>query len=743
MSVDVRKILVLGPGPTRLGQGAELDHATVQAVRALVSEGCEVVVASSNPSSLCTDPELVARTYLEPLDAETVLAILERERPSALLAGFGGPDARAATLSLEERGELDRLGIVVLGALREGLIEASREDELELDVEVLRDVQGHARAVCVASLSGPHDTDGADVVVTFPSELTAEPLRLVRDAACEAVSGAGHASVRMAWNGTSARVLAVRPFYTGGSAFASSATGLRVAELATRLLLGRTLDAVLPAAPPTRDDVLVRVPRFELDRYPGANRQLGWTARNAGHTYGRGKSRIEAEQRAAGSLRTGSVPASAGGAVLFVGGPGADLATCLAEAIATARALGKETWLLGCDPGSAAALAADHVFVEPATLENVSFLCASKAVAGVVLQFAGESALALATSLASAGLPLLGTSAEAMQRAALLASPVRDEAASFDKIDVDVVADGTEAVLGGVIAYVERVGVHSGDSAAILPPQELPESALRAAEAEAKKLALTLGIRGAMSVQFAVRGEQVQTIEVTARASRTLVLASRATGRNLSRMATEAALGQALSARGATDAPLTPFVVARECVFPFAILGAKDTLLGPEMRSTGEGAGVADTAARAYRKALRAIGKDLRRPRGDDPRRALLRVAARDRSACVEIARRLRALGFDLSAAPETAEILRAMRIPHDILDDALPEGSVGLAIVTAETAAEVAESRALRQRALMSGVTCVTTVALARSVCSAMEESGATESVRTLQEWLSLMGNP
>jgi carbamoyl-phosphate synthase large subunit len=178
-------------------------------------------------------------------------------------------------------------------------------------------------------------------------------------------------------------------------------------------------------------------------------------------------------------------------------------------------------------------------------------------------------------------------------------------------------------------------------------------------------------------------------------------------------------------------------------VFPFRILGAKDTLLGPVMRSTGEGVGIADTTARAYRKALRSIGKDLRRPHGGDPRRALLRVAARDRSACVEIARRLRALGFDLSASPETAELLRAMRVPHDLLDDALPEGSVGLAVVTAETAAEVAESRALRQRALLSGVTCVTTVDLARSVCSAMEESGSTESVRTLQEWLGLMGRP
>ena len=595
----------------------------------------------------------------------------------------------------------------------------------------------------MASLSGPRDTDGADVVVAFPADLTAEPLEVVRDAACRAVTGVGHASVRVAWSGASARVLAVRAFYSHSSAFAASATGLRVAELATRLLLGRALDTVVPAPPPTQGDVLVRVPRFELDKYPGANRTLGWTAKNAGHAYGRGRSRAEAEQRAAGSLRTEAAPPSAGGAVLFVGGPGTELAACLAEAIVAARALGKETWLLACDPGSAAALAADQIIVEPATLENVSFLCAGKAVSGVVLQFAGESALALARGLASAGVPILGTSAEAMERAALLARPVQDEAASFDKIDVDVVADGTEAVLGGVLAYVEHVGVHSGDSAALLPPQDLPEAALRSAEAEAKKLALTLGIRGAMSVQFAVRGERVHVIEVTARASRTLVLSSRATGRSLTRLATEAALGQSLSARGAADAPVTPFVVARECVFPFKLLGAKDTLLGPEMRGTGEGAGIADTAARAYRKALRAIGKDLRRPRGDDPRRALLRVAARDRSACVEIARRLRALGFDLSAAPETAEILRAMRIPHDILDEALPEGSVGLAIVTAETAAEVAESRALRQRALMSGVTCVTTVALARSVCSAMEESAATESVRTLQEWLGLMARP
>lgn len=742
MSVDARKVLVLGPGPTNLGQGAELDHATVLAVRALAREGCEVVVASSNPSTLCTDPELVSRTYLEPLDPETVLAILERERPSALLAGFGGRDAREAALALEARGDLARLGVVLLGGLHEAHIEASREGEVEVDVEVLRDHAGKTLAICVTSLSGPRDTDGADLVVSAPSALLPEQEQLARDSACRIVTGAGHASVRMGVADGAVRVLGVRPYYSPSSAFAASAAGLPVADAATRLMLGRSLDEVVPSAPPLREDVLVRSPRFELDAFPGADRRLGRTPKSAGHTFGRGSSRTEAEQRAAGLLPAAPPPSGAGGAVLLVAGPGAVLATCLAEAVACARSLGHETWIVGCDPGSAAAVAAHQVIVAAPTEASILALWASQRVSGVMLQFAGDGSAALAKGLEAAGVRLLGTPAAAMVHAFELGTP-QSQAASFEKIDIDLVADGTQVFVGGVLAYVEHVGVHPGDSAAIVPPQDLPEATLHAAEAKAKELALELGVRGAASVQFAVRGEEIRVLEVSARASRTLVLSSRATGRSLVRMATEAALGEALSARGATDAPASPYVVARECVFPFKILGAKDTLLGPEMRSTGEGAGIADTTARAYRKALRSIGKDLRRPRGDDPRRALLRVAARDRSACVEIARRLRALGFDLSAAPETAELLRAMRIPHELLDESTPEGSVGLAVVTAETEAEVAESRALRQRALMSGVTCITTVALARSVCSAMEESVAVESVRTLQEWLALMERP
>ena len=721
--MDVRKVLVLGPGPTTLGQGAELDHATVQAVRALASEGYEVVVASSNPSTLCTDPALTARTYLEPLDVSTVGAILERERPGVLLAGFGGSEARAVALALEARGELARLGVVLLGTLEEGLTEAARENELELEVEVLRDLRGHARAICVAGLSGPHDVDSADLVVTFPAPITPAHHGLVTELACNAVTFAGHATVRVGLSQGAARVLAVRPYFSQSSSFAASATGLQIADLATRLLLGRNLDEV---ATESRNDTLTRTPWFEFDKFPGADRRLGRVPKSAGHVYSR---------RATPARRTED-------AVLFVGSPDAGMAACLAEAIAAAHDMGRQTWIMGCDPGSAAALAADALIVDTACVDSVLALLASKAVSGVVLQFAGDAAGALAKDLAAAGVPILGTSASAMVRCVELARSAQADDASFAKIDVDVVADGTDAFVGGVIAYVEHVGVHSADSAAILPPQDLPDATLRAAEAKAKELALALGIRGAMCVQFAVRGDEVHVVEVTGHASRTLTLSSRATGRNLARMATQAALGEHLAAGGASDAPVTPYVVARECVFPFKLLGAKDTLLGPEMRRTGEGAGISDTAARAYRKALRAIGKDLRRPREGDPRQAILHVAARDRSACVEIARRLRGLGFNLVAAPGPAEMLRAMRIPHAVLDDALPEGGVGLAIVTAETAAEVQESRALRQRALMSGVTCITTVDLARSVCSAMEESGATETVRTLQEWIALMGD-
>jgi carbamoyl-phosphate synthase large subunit len=181
-------------------------------------------------------------------------------------------------------------------------------------------------------------------------------------------------------------------------------------------------------------------------------------------------------------------------------------------------------------------------------------------------------------------------------------------------------------------------------------------------------------------------------------------------------------------------------VAAKECVFPFKKLSGADTILGPEMRSTGEVMGIGETAARAYGKALRGIGANVRPPATHDGGLAFLSVTSEDRSVTVEIARRLRAIGFAIVAEGETAKTLAASRIPHRRVDGmeaarkALEESA--LAVITAEGDVEVERTRVLRRATLAHGITCFTTVALARAGCSALEEDDARDHVRALQDW-------
>jgi carbamoyl-phosphate synthase large subunit len=198
-------------------------------------------------------------------------------------------------------------------------------------------------------------------------------------------------------------------------------------------------------------------------------------------------------------------------------------------------------------------------------------------------------------------------------------------------------------------------------------------------------------------------------------------------------------LGKTLDELGVVERHVPPYVAAKECVFPFKKLPGADTVLGPEMRSTGEVMGIAATPGRAYGKALRGIGAKVARPSAGTPREALLAVSARDRSAAVEIARRLRSLGFDIAASADTASALAAARVPARREPDpvqAIVLGKIALALVTANTDVEIAETSPIRKAALHAGVTCFTTTILARAGCAALEEDMGVEEVRSLQEW-------
>jgi carbamoyl-phosphate synthase large subunit len=245
-----------------------------------------------------------------------------------------------------------------------------------------------------------------------------------------------------------------------------------------------------------------------------------------------------------------------------------------------------------------------------------------------------------------------------------------------------------------------------------------------------------------MNAQLAVKGSRVYVLEVNPRASRTVPFVSKATGVPLARIATKVMLGKTLDELDVRDQPVSPHVAAKECVFPFKKLTGSDTILGPEMHSTGEVMGVGETAARAYGKALRAIGVEVTTPKPGEKANVFLAVSEHDRIDAVEIARRLRALGFTILADDATAASLTAARLTHQVLPadkavKSLEQGELVFAVVTAEGDDEIARTKPLRIAALGRRIPCFTTTALARAACAALEEEeGTADRVRSLQEW-------
>jgi carbamoyl-phosphate synthase large subunit len=371
-------------------------------------------------------------------------------------------------------------------------------------------------------------------------------------------------------------------------------------------------------------------------------------------------------------------------------------------------------------------------------------VCERERAAGVVVQVGGDTALRLASSLDASGVTVFGTSPSALERAVAVPAEARS-ATSLDRaiaVHVDAVADGRRVVIAGVMEQLEPAYVHAGDAAAILPAFTLRADVLERVESVVRSRALELGIVGLLSVHVAIAGNDVTILELAPRAGRTTAFVSRVTGVPLVRIATKVMLGTSLDDLGVSERPLPRHVAARERVFPFERLGV-DTALGPEMRSTGEVIGLDDTPARAYAKALRAMGRpavSLRPPAREPgaPRSVVVDVTERDRSAAVELARRLRAIGYDVLALGGTREALAAARIPCRELDAAteIASGRAALAIVTAEGPDEIARTRALRGAALAAHIPCFTTVALARLGCAALEEGASTSRVRPLQEW-------
>jgi carbamoyl-phosphate synthase large subunit len=471
----------------------------------------------------------------------------------------------------------------------------------------------------------------------------------------------------------------------------------------------------------------------------------------------------------------------------------------------------------------------DRLYFEPLTLEDVLAICEEEKPIGVIMQFGGQTPLKLAVPLEKAGVKLLGTTADAIDRAedrgrfddlltklalkrprsgiatgveeafaiaarighpllvlpssvlvgrAVLLAYSRAELENYIhlaveaardagtqtilvdeflkdaiEVDVDCVADGKRAVIGGVMQHIEEAGIHSGDSSSVLPPYSLSPEIVLNIEEQTRMLALELGVVGLMNVQFAVKGGEIYILEVNPRASRTVPFVSKATGRPLAKIAAKVMAGRSLDELGIDDIEVPRHVAVKQSVFPFNKFPGVDTILGPEMRSTGEVMGVSDTFARAFFKSMLAAGLDVRppesgKPSDDKKRRVFISVKDDDKPVACIIARRLRAAGYEVVATKGTAQALQRARIPCTAINkvaegsphivEAIRGGTIGLVVNTTLGAREVKDSYSLRRQTLLMNIPYFTTIAAALAACDAIEAVRGEQrvKVRSLQEW-------
>ena len=307
------------------------------------------------------------------------------------------------------------------------------------------------------------------------------------------------------------------------------------------------------------------------------------------------------------------------------------------------------------------------------------------------------------------------------------------------EIDVDCICDGKEVMIGGIMEHVEQAGVHSGDSACCLPPHSLAGHVERELRRQTVVMARALKVVGLMNVQFAIQKDTVYVLEVNPRASRTVPFVSKATGLPLAMIGARCMAGRSLREQRMAEVTPTYFSV-KEAVFPFAKFPGVDTILGPEMKSTGEVMGVGETFGVAFVKSQIAAGVKL--PQGG---RAFVSVRDGDKVAAVQIARDLLELGFTLLATRGTAGVLKSHGIevspvnkvaegrPHIV--DMIKNGDVSFIVNTVEASrTAVSDSRAIRITALQRRVTYYTTVAGAKAACSGMKDLANLEPYR-LQE--------
>ena len=495
-------------------------------------------------------------------------------------------------------------------------------------------------------------------------------------------------------------------------------------------------------------------------------------------------------------------------------GQGIEFDYCCVHAALAMREDGYETIMVNCNPETVSTdyNISDRLYFEPLTFEDVIEVIQLEKPKGVIVQFGGQTPLNLVKRLEEAGVPVIGTSPDAIDRAedrerfqqliekVGLKQPPNSTVRSVEEsieaakrityplvvrpsyvlggrameivyneeeldrymhdavkvsndspvlldyflsaaieIDVDLVCDGEQVVVGAIMQHIEQAGIHSGDSACSLPPYNLPMEVQDKIRQQVSSLALELGVIGLMNTQLAYQDGEIYIIEVNPRASRTVPFVSKCIGRSLAKVAARCMVGQSLKDQGFTKEIIPKTFAVKEAIFPFNKFPGVDPILGPEMKSTGEVMGVGKTFAEAYAKAQMGAGEFFEK-KGN----AFLSVRDADKPHIAEVAKKLLELGYSIVATHGTAAVIEEAGLevagvnkvaegrPHIV--DMLKNDEIQLIVNTTEGKQAISDSSLIRRTALRHDVFCTTTVAGALAVCEALSFSG-NMSVYTIQD--------
>jgi carbamoyl-phosphate synthase large subunit len=312
--------------------------------------------------------------------------------------------------------------------------------------------------------------------------------------------------------------------------------------------------------------------------------------------------------------------------------------------------------------------------------------------------------------------------------------------------DVDAISDGERVVIGGIMQHIEDAGIHSGDSACVLPPYLITERDMQTMREQTVSLAKALGVVGLINVQYAIKDRVVYVLEVNPRGSRTIPFVSKAIGVPLASLAARVMLGETLESLEFTEEIAPPFVSVKEAVFPFSKFPGTDPVLGPEMRSTGEVMGIADSFGGAFAKSQIAASNKL--PLSGA---VLITVNDPDKPTVTPIARRFHEMGFEILATSGTSRYLRGRGVPSKPVlkvhegrpncHDLLVNGQVQLLINTPLGKHSQIDDYRLRQGAIVHHVSYTTTMSAASAASDAiLALRSRAPSVRSLQEWQAMI---